>query len=56
MLLEGYLETQRKRLAAGDLDAKKLAGTDEEAAAAELAAWTLVARAMMNLDETIVKR
>lgn len=55
-LLQTYLAVQRKRLAAGELDAKKLAGHDAKAAAVERAAWTLVARAMMNLDEAIVKR
>jgi len=43
-LFAAYLDSQRARLAAGELDA------------GERAAWMLVARAMMNLDETIVKR
>ncbi|MFM8953861.1 MAG: PSD1 and planctomycete cytochrome C domain-containing protein [Planctomycetaceae bacterium] len=51
----GFLAAQRQRLAAGDLDAPQLAGGDG-ADAAERAAWMLVARAVMNLDETIVKR
>ncbi len=51
-----YLAAQRKRLATGDLDAKKLAGGGADDAAIEPAVWTLVARAMMNLDEAIVKR
>jgi hypothetical protein len=51
-----YLATQRTRLADGDLNAVKLAGGAPDDTAAERAAWTLVARAMMNLDEAIVKR
>jgi hypothetical protein len=52
--LADYLATQRKRLAAGELDAKALAGDGTDAD--ERAAWMLVARAVMNLDEAIVKR
>ena len=48
-----YWRKQRARLAAGELDAKAIAkqpnGTD-------LAAWTLVARVLMNLDEVITKQ
>ena len=61
-LLLDFLGTQRERLAAGGLDAARLAGaggaTDGAAAAdaAERAAWMLLARAVMNLDETVVKR
>jgi len=55
-LFAGYLAEQRRRLAAGELDAIKLAGGENDPQAPELAAWTLVARAMMNLDEAIVKR
>jgi len=51
-----YLATQRRRLAAGELDAARLAGGEPAADVQERAAWTLVARALMNLDETIVKR
>ncbi|MCE9629165.1 MAG: PSD1 and planctomycete cytochrome C domain-containing protein [Planctomycetia bacterium] len=50
-----YLAAQRQRLAAGELDARPLAG-GEEADAAERAAWMLAARAVMNLDESIVKK
>ena len=53
--LLGYLAAQRERLAAGALDASTLAGGGG-ADAAERAAWMLVARAVMNLDEAIVKR
>ena len=59
--LTGYLQAQRQRLATGALDAKRLmAVTGGEPTAAdtlrEEAAWMLVARAVMNLDEAIVKR
>jgi hypothetical protein len=54
-VLAAYLAEQRRRLAAGELDAPALAGGDG-AEAADRAAWTLVARAVMNLDEAIVKR
>ncbi|MFM8414099.1 MAG: PSD1 and planctomycete cytochrome C domain-containing protein [Planctomycetota bacterium] len=55
-LLAEYLAAQRGRLAAGELDAAKLAGGETDATVRERAAWTLVARALMNLDEAIVKR
>jgi len=53
------------RLAAGELDAAALLGLESGEAASdaagteavrEQAAWMLVARAVMNLDEAIVKR
>ena len=53
--LAAYLAAQRQRLAAGELDAAKLTG-EAGPHAAERAAWMLVARAAMNLDEAIVKR
>ena len=53
--MEAYLAEQRQRLAAGELDAVKLAA-DEDSDPVERAAWMLVSRAVMNLDETIVKR
>ncbi len=56
ILFAAYLAEQRRRLAAGELDAAALAGGEPDAHIQERAAWTLVARAAMNLDETIVKR
>ena len=50
-----YLAIQRQRLAAGELDAAQLAG-EAGPEAADRAAWMLVARAAMNLDEAVVKR
>jgi hypothetical protein len=55
-LFADYLAEQRQRLAAGELDAAALAGGEPGTDIQERAAWTLVARAIMNLDETIVKR
>jgi hypothetical protein len=55
-LFAGYLAEQRRRLATGELDAIKLAGDEIDPQVQERAAWTLVARAMMNLDEAIVNR
>jgi hypothetical protein len=56
--LTGYLDEQRRRMAAGEIDATKLAGDDAGDAgdAGERAVWMLAARAVMNLDEAIVKR
>jgi hypothetical protein len=54
-MLMAYLAAQRERLAAGELDAAALVG-GEKPDAREQAAWMLVARAVMNLDEAIVKR
>ena len=54
--LAAYLAEQRRRLAAGELDAAKLSGGAADTTVGERAAWTLVARALMNLDEAIVKR
>ena len=53
--LSDYLAVQRGRLAAGELDGPALAGPGE-GDAAERAAWMLVVRAVMNLDEAVVKR
>ena len=53
--LLGFLRVQRERLAAGELDATKLGG-EGGGDPIDRAAWMLVARAVMNLDETVVKR
>jgi hypothetical protein len=49
-MLKTFAAAQRQRLSNKDLDASKVAGTLDEAV------WTLVARAVMNLDEFVVKR
>jgi hypothetical protein len=53
-LLREFLHAQRSRLAAGELDAATLAGTDVSNAS-EIAAWSLVARVVLNLDQMITK-
>jgi hypothetical protein len=52
--LEGFYEKQQARFAAGELSPKALCGSDT--ATPEQAAWTALARAILNLDEAIVKR
>ncbi len=59
-LLE-YLKSQRQRLAEGTLSATELMGVAESSQQdlqriRQEAAWMLVARVVMNLDEAIVKR
>jgi hypothetical protein len=54
-VMRSFLAAQRRRIAGGEIDAARLAG-DDGPDAAERAAWMLVGRAVMNLDEAIVKR
>jgi hypothetical protein len=49
-----FFESQRQRFAAKEFDAAKLAGPGA-GDANERAAWTVVARALFNLDEAITK-
>ena len=49
-----FLDIQRNRIAVGQLDADTLAGKAEGDAKAR-AAWTAVARVVLNLDEAITK-
>lgn len=51
--LTAFYEKQRVRFAAGELSAKALCG---DGATPEQAAWTALSRAILNLDEAIVKR
>jgi hypothetical protein len=53
-LLGEFLGKQRARLANKDLDAARIAGTGA-GDVNDRAAWTVVARALLNLDETITK-
>jgi hypothetical protein len=52
--LTGFFEQQRRRCESGELDAGKLAG-EGEGDVHERAAWTALARALLNLDEAITK-
>lgn len=51
--LLSYFESQRQRFEKGELSATEWLGEDNSSS--DLAAWALVARALMNLDETITK-
>lgn len=54
-----FLSDCRKQLRAGQLDAVAVAGLPEGAnweRSLDLAAWTLVSRCLLNLDETITKQ
>jgi hypothetical protein len=54
--LRRFYEAQLIRLQQGQLDAKAIAQTERDPARlAELAAWTLVGRALLNLDEFVTK-
>ena len=53
-LLQRFDREQRRRLAANELDAQAIAGPGS-ADALERAAWTLMARALLNLDEAITR-
>ena len=53
-MLAAFYRVQKQRLAAGELDASAIAGSGE-GDAIDRAAWTLVARAVLNLDEFIVR-
>ncbi len=49
-----FLEAQERRIAQGELDAKRIAG-EGEGDPVQCAAWTTLVRAIMNLDEMITK-
>jgi len=53
-LVSAFYADQHKRLLAKELDAAKIAG-EGDGDVTERAAWTLVARALLNLDEAITK-
>ena len=53
-MLVKFFEAQKQRFASGELDAKLIAGDGSENAI-ERAAWTALARAVLNLDEMITK-
>ena len=49
-----FFETQRARFASGELKAADFAGKGD-GDATDRAAWTALARALLNLDEIIAK-
>jgi Protein of unknown function (DUF1553) len=49
-----FYENQRERLTKKELDATKIAGS-AGGQAIDNAAWTILARAILNLDETVTK-
>ncbi len=53
--LAAFYEKQAARFANGELKAPELLGTSEGEHLNERAAWTAVARVLMNLDETVTK-
>jgi hypothetical protein len=53
-LMKQYLDTQRQRLGKGELKASQIMG--QKNATAEQAALALLARSIMNLDETVTKQ
>ena len=53
--LVGFYQKQLARFAKGELKAEKFAGKEKSKMPNEQAAWTTVARTVLNLDETITK-
>ena len=55
--LQRFLEVQRGRFTKGELDPNSLMGDESGTVLerSERAAWTALARALLNLDEMIVK-
>jgi hypothetical protein len=53
--LLSFEEAQLERFKADPVAARAVAGTAPPAEAAELAAWTMVANVLLNLDETLTK-
>jgi hypothetical protein len=54
--LESFYQRQLARLQGGQLDPKTIASADTEPAKLhQTAAWTLVGRALLNLDEFVTK-
>ena len=54
-MLVHFYHNQRERLECKELDAAKIAGHGGAPGAIDRAAWTVLARAILNLDETVTK-
>jgi len=52
--LGNYYEAQKQRLASGDLNPEKLREENGKESI-DLLAWKMVARALLNLNETVTK-
>jgi hypothetical protein len=50
-----FYETQRARLASGGLEAGAILSAEKGPVTAELAAWAMVARVLLNLNENITR-
>jgi hypothetical protein len=53
-MIQKFFVSQRARIAAGELNAPQIIG-GKDATDADLGAWILVARAILNLDESVTK-
>ena len=53
--LLALVHRQTQRFERGESNPKELAGASKDASPVQLAAWTVVARVLLNLDETITK-
>lgn len=53
--ITAFYQEQLRRFSAGELKASEIAGEGPEASLNEQAAWTSVARVLLNVDEAIVK-
>lgn len=54
-MMVAFFQTQRARFASGAFDPAALAGDEPSETLPDQAAWTALARALMNLDETITR-
>ena len=50
-----FYETQRARLASGELKADAILSADKGPVTPEIAAWAMVARVLLNLNENITR-
>ena len=53
--LVSFFQSQRARLQAGDIAAAEIADESSQSPSTALAAWTMVARVLLNLDEFVTK-